>query len=204
MVIRGKNKNHIIDDEPEAINRLRRLLNHFDNIEIVDTETDPQFGILKVIENKPDLVFLDVEMPGKSGFEVIEEVSAAGFKPKYIITTGYEQYMLKAIRAQAFDYLIKPVDIDELKDLIIRFSKEHRSAREQLETTLQQLADTNGLTEREKEILPYMINGQTSDRIAAALYISKNTVDTHRRKILHKLRVKSTAELIAKLSSGQI
>lgn len=197
-------KTIIIDDEPEAINRLRRLLKHFTEIEIIENDTDPVSGTEKIIDYKPDLVFMDVEMPGRSGFEVIEIVAQKGFQPKYIITTGYDHYMLKAIRAQAFDYLIKPIDIDELREMIERFLTGHKSKKEQFDCHLQILATKKGLTQREAEILPYLLKGQTSESIAESLFISKNTVDTHRKQILHKLNVKSTSELIYKISSNLI
>lgn len=194
-------KTILIDDEPEAINRLRRLLKHFTEIEIIENDTDPLSGTEKIIVYKPDLVFIDVEMPGRSGFEVIEIVAQKGVKPKYIITTGYDHYMLKAIRAQAFDYLIKPIDVDELKEMLDRFIHEHKSKKEQLESNIHVLAKEKGLTQREAEILPYLLKGQTSESIAESLFISKNTVDTHRRRILHKFNIKSTSELIYKLTS---
>lgn len=190
----------LIDDEPEAISRLNRLLTLFKEISILASATDPDQGIQKIMELQPDLVFMDVEMPGKSGFDVIEAVTAKGFRPKYIITTGYDHYILKALRSQAFDYLIKPVDVDELREMLKRFSQEQKSKKEKLESYLQSLANENGLSKRETEVLPYLLKGQQSQEIAESLFISKNTADTHRRSILHKLGMKDTKELMYKIN----
>ena len=66
-------------------------------------------------------MFIDIEMPRINGFEIIKIIRKAGVFPTFIFVTGYNQYAIKAIRNAAFDYLLKPVDIDELKEAIIRF-----------------------------------------------------------------------------------
>ncbi|MFQ5512781.1 MAG: LytR/AlgR family response regulator transcription factor, partial [Candidatus Krumholzibacteriia bacterium] len=69
----------------------------------------------------PDIVFLDIELPRKTGFELIDEVNGREVYPTFILITAYSQYAIRAIRARAFDYLLKPVLIDELKEAICRF-----------------------------------------------------------------------------------
>jgi two-component system LytT family response regulator len=103
----------IIDDEPNAIISLQTILNEFcDGIEILATANGALDGIKQTNIYKPDLVFLDVDMPGGSGFDYLEAFPKRDFK--VIFTTASSDYALKAIKARAEDYLLKPVDIDEL------------------------------------------------------------------------------------------
>ena len=111
----------IMDDEIEACDRLESLLNKIENVTISGKFTNAEKGIEQVIKNLPELVFIDIEMPRINGFEIIKMIRKADVFPTFIFVTGYNQYAIKAIRNAAFDYLLKPVDIDELKEAIIRF-----------------------------------------------------------------------------------
>ena len=105
----------IIDDEKHACERLQELLEKISDVSITAYETSADKGIARVVKHSPDIVFLDVEMPGKNGFEVVKEIKSKNIFPTFIFVTGYSQYAIKAIRNAAFDFLVKPVDIDELK-----------------------------------------------------------------------------------------
>lgn len=184
----------IIDDEKEACDRLENLLGKFSNIEIVAKERSAISGIRETIRLFPDLVFLDVEMPGKSGFDVVHEVRENNVFPTFIFVTGYNQYAVKAIKNAAFDYLLKPVDIDELKEAIDRFIT---SQREKQKIILpEKLKSRYLLTDREIEIVKHLLEGKTSEEISGEIFISRHTVDTHRRNILEKLGIKSTSEIL--------
>src|SRR3990170_6826877 len=113
----------IIDDEQEACDRFESLLSKIPGVEVTAKENNPEKGIKEVIKLFPDIVFLDVEMPGKSGFDVVSEIREMKVFPTFIFVTGYNQYAIKAIRNAAFDFLLKPVDIDELKEAINRFKE---------------------------------------------------------------------------------
>ena len=113
----------IIDDEEGAINSLSIILNEYcDNVEIVGSAQSALKGIQLINEKQPDLVLLDVEMPGGSGFDLLENISDRNFH--IIFTTAYDNYAIKAIRANAIDYLMKPIDIDELLAAIENVRKE--------------------------------------------------------------------------------
>ena len=112
----------IIDDELLAIENLRLLVDEFcPNVEIVGDASSVARG-KEVIEScKPDLVFLDVEMPFGTGFDLLSSLKEIDFQVIFI--TAYNQYAIKAIKCSAIDYIMKPVDIDELKDAVDRAEK---------------------------------------------------------------------------------
>jgi len=111
----------IIDDERLARNELRKLLSEFPDIEIVDEATNVDEGVEKIDLLNPDLIFLDIQMPGKTGFDLLQEVEKA---PRVIFTTAYDEYALKAFEVNAFDYLLKPVEPKRLSDAIQKLNYE--------------------------------------------------------------------------------
>ncbi len=177
----------LVDDEKHALNRMAGILKLFKNIKVIAKEFDPEDAIACIVKNKPNIVFLDIEMPGMTGFNLIDRVRKQFVFPTFIIVTAYNQYAIKALKKEAFDYLIKPVDIDDLRDCLNRY--------EQKQNHFPHIENSN-LSEREKEIARLICKRKTSKQIAEILFISKHTVDTHRRKILEKLGVKTTSDLL--------
>ncbi len=114
-------KTLIIDDERLARNELRKLLSEFPDIEIIDEATNVDEGVEKIDMLSPDLIFLDIQMPGKTGFDLLQEVERA---PRVIFTTAYDEYALKAFEVNAFDYLLKPVEPKRLSDAIQKLNYE--------------------------------------------------------------------------------
>lgn len=108
-------KTIIIDDERLARNELKKLLQDFGEIEVIDEAANAQEGIEKIETLNPDLIFLDIQMPGKTGFELLRELDHA---PKVIFTTAYDEFALKAFEVNALDYLLKPVEPKRLSDAI--------------------------------------------------------------------------------------
>ena len=181
----------VVDDEKEACLRLQDIIKKFRELNFIGYERDADKAILTIIHKKPDLVFLDVEMPGKNGFEVLEAVRSNNLFPTFIFVTAYSQYAINAIRERAFDYLLKPVDIGEFKEAIERY-------KERNQTSLN--FDHTPLTDREKQVARLLYQGKTSKEIAKQLYISVNTVNTHRKAILKKLGFRNIGELLTSLS----
>jgi len=105
----------IIDDERLARTELRKLLQDFPEIEVVDEAANADEGIAKIDNLHPDLVFLDIQMPGKTGFEMLSELDRA---PHVIFTTAYDEYALKAFEVNALDYLLKPIEPKRLADAV--------------------------------------------------------------------------------------
>jgi len=105
----------IIDDERLARAELRKLLLEFPEIEVVDEAANAEEGIRKIDELQPDLIFLDIQMPGKTGFDMLAELERA---PQVIFTTAYDEFALRAFEVNALDYLLKPVEPRRLADAI--------------------------------------------------------------------------------------
>lgn len=112
----------IIDDEQDCIESLVfDLQKHCKTVEILETCTSPKNGLLSIKKHKPDLVFLDVQMPWMSGFEMLELLDEISFAT--IFTTAYDQFAAKAFRISAIDYLLKPIDPHDLKEAVKKASE---------------------------------------------------------------------------------
>ena len=105
----------IIDDERLARNELKKLLQDFPEVEVIGEAANATEGISKIEELNPDLIFLDIQMPGKTGFDLLTELDKA---PHVIFTTAYDEYALKAFEVNALDYLMKPVETQRLADAL--------------------------------------------------------------------------------------
>jgi two-component system, LytTR family, response regulator len=136
----------IIDDEKNGAEVLQLLLEqNCPNVEIISINYTPESGIEQILKLKPDLVFLDIEMPTASGFDVIAATKEMDYE--IIFTTAYEHYAIKAMKANAVDYLLKPIDIDELINSVesarIKIEeKQKNNYGEQLESLLKKIAFT--------------------------------------------------------------
>ena len=109
----------LIDDEQSSLNSLKqKILQHCAEIKIIAICDNPQKGITAIEELKPDLVFLDIEMPVINGFTLLQQLIYKNFE--LIFVTAYDHYAIKAIRYSALDYLVKPVEIEDLKNAIER------------------------------------------------------------------------------------
>ena len=113
----------IIDDEKPARDTLELMLKRYfvSKVEVVALAASLKEGVLAVYENKPDLVFLDIEMPGEDGFKIFSYFQQVDFS--IIFVTAYSEYAIKAIKVAALDYIMKPVGIDNLKEAIALFEK---------------------------------------------------------------------------------
>ena len=105
----------IIDDERLARAELRKLLQDFPEVEVIDEAANAEEGIAKIEAQNPDLIFLDIQMPGKTGFDMLSSLERS---PNVIFTTAYDEYALKAFEVNALDYLLKPVEPKRLADAI--------------------------------------------------------------------------------------
>jgi len=181
----------IVDDEKFACERLKRLLTFFPQINVIDCFTNSKHGLEGIVKQKPDLIFLDVELENNvSAFDLIKQLDKNLYRPFIILVTGFSQYSIKAIKNEVFDYIIKPVDIDELKASINRLT-EHLSLK-----TSESLIKFSMLSTRESEVLNLVLEGRNSSEIADLLFISVNTVHTHRRNILKKTGARNLVDLL--------
>lgn len=112
----------IIDDDPMAVNGLQDVLQAYDWIEVTGTAFTPEEGGQLIEILRPELIFLDIELNGSTGLDLLDELNAIqGEIPKVIFYTAYPRYMLNALRMQVFDFLLKPVDVSELSLILERY-----------------------------------------------------------------------------------
>lgn len=113
----------IIEDEKEDLDLVINLLKEYEFIKIIATAKDVETAIAVITLNKPDLIFLDILLYGRLSFDILDTVYHLNIKPKVIITTAFDEFMGKSFKYSAFDYLLKPIDREELKDTLTRFVK---------------------------------------------------------------------------------
>ena len=134
----------LVDDEKLAIQGLQLRLEAFPDVEIIDTCANGREAIRKIKTEKPDLVFLDIQMPGFDGFSVVKGVMEIE-PPLFVFVTAYQEHAIRAFEANAVNYLMKPVDVDKLADTIERVRQrmaEKKSAdeAEKLKNVLSEVA----------------------------------------------------------------
>jgi len=144
----------IVDDEPNCCEIMATLLERYcPQVKVADICYSGHAALKSIIELEPDIVFLDIEMPHMNGFEMLEKLQSVNFK--LIFTTSYDQYAIKAIRFSALDYLLKPIDREELQNAVKKALTEIANpVPQQLEVLLQKFSKTgNG---SQKIALPTM------------------------------------------------
>ncbi len=113
----------IVDDEVFAINNLKELLSIYcPSIHVIDTALDAESAAELINSKEPDVIFLDISMPNKNGFDLLSMLNCM---PLVVFVTAYEKYALKALKASAFDFILKPVSITELKKLEEKLLNQH-------------------------------------------------------------------------------
>ena len=117
----------IIDDERLARTELKKLLQEYPEIEVIDEAANAEEGISKIASLHPDLIFLDIQMPGKTGFDMLTQLERT---PQVIFTTAFDEYALKAFEVNALDYLLKPVEPKRLADAVQKLHFENREPKE--------------------------------------------------------------------------
>ncbi len=183
----------LIDDDRLSVARMQKLISLIPEarLELISSYHNNLFD--QILSIAPHILFLEIELNKKDGFEIIQELQKRDIKTQIVITTLQTHYSIKAIKHNVFDFLPKPIDIDELKQTIRKLQSSY---------VYHSIEDSNGrniqdLSPREQEVVNLLVKGMTSKEISSILNITKNTVDTHRRKILEKTGVKSTIDLIA-------
>jgi two-component system, LytTR family, response regulator len=111
---------YLADDEPLALKRLARLLDETGRFEIAGSATDPEAAVEFLSRERVDALFLDIEMPGRNGFELLAQLPR---QPAVIFTTAFDQYALRAFEVNAIDYLLKPVEPEQLDRAIRKLER---------------------------------------------------------------------------------
>ena len=124
----------LIDDERLARVELRKLLTPYKEINIIGEAVNAEDAASKITEHNPDLIFLDIQMPGKNGFELLEELDSV---PTVIFTTAYDEYALKAFEYNAMDYLLKPIEPKRLEETVKKIIELNRKEKtDELESSV--------------------------------------------------------------------
>jgi two-component system LytT family response regulator len=153
---------YLVDDEPLALERLRRLLERTGLVEVVGSTTEPEIAVTALTANPPDVCFLDIQMPRLDGFEVLARLPS---QPIVIFTTAYDQYALKAFGVNSVDYLLKPIEPESLERALKKVDRMRGSgspAQPDLQALLKKLTDS--LREPKPEY-PERIASQLGDRL---------------------------------------
>lgn len=153
---------YLVDDEPLALDRLRRLLEHTGRVEVIGCATEPEKAVAALTADPPDVCFLDIQMPRLNGFEVLARLPS---QPIVIFTTAHDEYSLKAFGVNSVDYLLKPVEPDSLDRALTKVERLRGSgqlAQTDLQALLKQLADSLRGTKPE---YPGRIASRLGDRL---------------------------------------
>jgi two-component system LytT family response regulator len=153
---------YLVDDEPLAIERLQRLLEHTGRVEVIGRTTEPETAVAALTANPPDVCFLDIQMPRLNGFEVLARLPS---QPIVIFTTAYDHYALQAFGVNSVDYLLKPVEPESLERALQKVERLRRTgqlAQPDLQSLLKQLADSLRET---KPDYPERIASRLGDRL---------------------------------------
>lgn len=145
----------IIDDESDAREVLRELINHYiPEVNILGEASNALEGIKLINSVSPDLVFLDIQMPNGTGFDLLESIVHPKFQT--IFTTAHSEYAIKAIKQQAFDYLLKPIDKDDLIDTLTRYKEKQSIHRAEEVNGMIQVPSVGGIRFLKKEEIIYV------------------------------------------------
>lgn len=157
----------IIDDEQDCVKLLSLQLKMYcPQVQVIATCTSSEEGFNKIIELKPTIVFLDIEMPVMNGFQMLEKIGDIHFS--LVFVTAYDQFAVKAFRFCALDYLLKPIDGKDLKASVERAEQQHWPQSQQISLLKQQIKG-DGKFLPDKIALPYQ-NGVTFAEIKQVMY----------------------------------
>lgn len=200
----------IADDHAVLRSGLKAMLNYSPQFEVVG-EAANGLEALRLLEDlRPDVLILDLSMPGMSGAECIKEIRYRGLPCRVLVLTMYddEAYVKEVMRAGADGYMLKKSADTELMEGIVKVHAGKKYLNESLsEKLLDSLLRAPGegpdrrdpyvlLSSREREVLRFLAQGYTNSEIGAALSLSTKTIDTYRSRIMHKLNVHRKSELV--------
>jgi two-component system response regulator NreC len=195
----------VVDDHAVVRAGLRRVLDAEADIETVAEAADADRAVFEAMEHTPDVVLLDVMMPGKSGIEGLPALLQAVPAAKVLVLSMQDdpRYVREAFDAGASGYVLKEAADSEVVDAVRAVAAGEQYVHPALGARLiaadaaeRRRAEKDPLSEREREVLRLLALGHTNQEIAKLLYISVRTAETHRAHIMHKLRLSSRAELV--------
>ena len=194
-----------MDDHAVVRSGLRLLLDSHEEIEVVGEAGNAKDAIFRARALKPDVMLLDVVMPGASGIEVLPELLKESPETKVLILSMQDDpsYVREAFAAGASGYVLKEAADEEVVSAVREIAKGGRYVHPTLgarmvaaEAQERAAVEADPLSEREREVLRLLALGHTNQEIAQGLYISVRTAESHRAHIMQKLRLSTRAELV--------
>jgi two-component system, NarL family, response regulator NreC len=195
----------IVDDHAVVRSGLRLLLENEDGIECVGEAGNAEEAIRTARREQPDVVLLDVVMPGKTGIEAMPEILGVAPDAKVLVLSMQDDpsYVREAFAQGAAGYVLKEAAEAEVVQAVVEVSRGGRYVHPVLGARLvvadqqaRDRAEADPLSDREREVLRLLALGHTNQEIAKMLYISVRTAETHRAHIMQKLRLSTRAELV--------
>jgi two-component system response regulator NreC len=195
----------VVDDHAVVRSGLRLLLEAEEDIEVVGEAGNAQEALLRTKLLQPDILLLDVTMPGKNGIEVAREAPEVARDTKVVMLSMQDEpsYVREAFAAGAHGYVLKEAADTELVRAVREVAGGGRYVHPELgarlvvaEARAQAEAAADPLSDREREVLRLLALGHTNQEIAKLLYISVRTAETHRAHVMQKLRLESRAQLV--------
>jgi two-component system response regulator NreC len=195
----------VVDDHAVVRSGLRRVLDAAEGIETVGEAPNAERAVFEALEHKPDVILLDVTMPGKSGIEGMPALFQAVPEAKVLVLSMHDdpRYVRAAFEAGASGYVLKEAADTEVVEAVRAVAAGERYLHPALGARLvaaeaeeRKRAQADPLSEREREVLQLLALGHTNQEIASKLYISVRTAETHRAHIMQKLGLTSRAELV--------
>jgi two-component system, NarL family, response regulator NreC len=195
----------IVDDHAVVRSGLRRVIDAEADLETVGEAADAERAVFEAIENAPDVVLMDVMMPGKTGIEGLPALLQAVPDAKVLVLSMQDdpRYVREAFAAGASGYVLKEAADTEVVSAIRAVAAGERYVHPSLGARLftaeaeeRRRAEQDPLSDREREVLQLLALGHTNQEIAKKLYISVRTAETHRAHIMQKLHLTSRAELV--------
>lgn len=205
----GKIRILLCDDHAMVRQGIAALIGSQTDMEVVAEVTNGEDAILKAANLVPDIVLMDIGLPGINGLEATRQIMKSLPQVRVLILTVHdrEDYLFQGLKSGAYGYVLKGADINELLAAIRGVSRGEMfiypsMTRKLVADYLSRIQNGEGkdtydkLTDREREVLYHVANGKTSGFIAESLHLSTHTVRTHRENLMKKLNLHSKAELI--------
>ncbi len=195
----------VVDDHAVVRSGIKLLLDSHDDIEVVGEAGNAQDAVFRVRELTPDVILLDLVMPGESGIEVLPKLlkEASGAKVLVLSMQDEPSYVREAFSAGASGYVLKEAADEEVVSAVREIagggSYVHPTLGARMvtaEAAARAAAEADPLSDREREVLRLLALGHTNQEIAKLLFISVRTAETHRAHIMQKLRLSTRAELV--------
>src|SRR5215213_5957946 len=195
----------VVDDHAVVRAGLRRVLDAEPDIETIAEAPDAERAVFEALEHAPDVILLDIMLPGKSGIEGMPAIQQAAPEAKVLVLSMQDdpRYVREAFDAGASGYVLKEAADTEVVDAVRAVARGEQYVHPALGARLvaadaaeRRRAAEDPLSEREREVLRLLALGHTNQEIAKQLFISVRTAETHRAHIMQKLRLSSRAELV--------